>query len=131
MKLYELKESVDHYLKIGHLNGEEEVLITLDERSVGCRAYANVEIAALGIDWEWNQFRLEPTEKLCRKGRSKDDALEMHVHRYIYDNRTQLIRTCPQCERKLKKGVNYCYNCGQNVSKGERITYEQDYRTAK
>ena len=128
MTLKELKEAVDYYIKKGNLNGDEEVLITLDERSVGCRAYEKVEYAGCGIDWEQDQFRLEPAGKLCHRGRSYDNPMEMRVHKYIYDNSKQLIRRCPSCETKLKKGMKYCFQCGQDVSKGERIVYERDYR---
>lgn len=129
MTLKKLKELVDYYIGTGHLHGDEEVLITLDEPSVGCRAYESIDYAGCGIDWEANQFRLEPTEKLCHRGRSRDDAMEIRVRKYIYDNSTQFIRRCPSCESKLKKGDRYCYYCGQNVSNGERIVYERDYRS--
>lgn len=72
MKLSELNEAVQRQLKG---NGDAEVMITLSEPSVGCRAFSRVTSAGLGFDWEADQFRIEPEEKLTTCARGRDNPI--------------------------------------------------------
>ncbi|HAU86001.1 MAG TPA: hypothetical protein DCW90_11035 [Lachnospiraceae bacterium] len=67
MTLAELKKIVDSYCENKYTNPEEvNLIITLDEMSIGPRAGTGVENAFMGFDWEHNQFRIQPKDKLVR-----------------------------------------------------------------
>lgn len=130
MKLSELKRLVDLYAsETENKDANLDVVITLDEPSVGARAKSDIKGVYQGFDWEHGQLRIEPTEKLCRKGRSKDNELEMYGIRYIYDRKTTTKYHCPMCSEILPKAANYCIKCGQKVRASDKIKYEYDYRT--
>ncbi len=130
MRLSELKRLVDLYASDTENKGIDlDVVITLEEPSVGGRAKSDISDIFQGIDWEHGQLRIEPTEKLCRKGRSKDNELEMRGIRYIYDRKTTTKYHCPSCSETLPKAARYCIKCGQKVRIPDKIMYEHDYRT--
>lgn len=110
MTLNELYEIIKSYIDEGCAN--EVVLINLCERSVGARAGCGIKYIYDGIDWEHNQFRIEPEEKLCRLGRSKDDALAL-VPIKFHSSRTSY--NCPSCDGIVSKNDRYCRYCGQKV----------------
>lgn len=62
MKLKELKRIIDRYIDIGH--GDDIVLITLNDSSVGARASAGISGVFAGFDWESGQIRIEPDKKI-------------------------------------------------------------------
>ena len=110
MNLKELYEIIKHYLEIGDYE-DATVLLTLNERSIGSRASTNVSYAGIGMDWEHNQFRLEPESKICRLGNTFQDA--MLPRERIYDGRT--YRSCKRCEERVGKEDNFCKRCGQKL----------------
>ncbi len=66
MNLKEFKNIIDTIEK--RVCAEEiEVLITTSESTVGGRAYSRVKGITLGFDWERNQLRIEPNDKLIKK----------------------------------------------------------------
>lgn len=110
MNLNELKQKVDALVEDG--DGERTVVITLSQRSVGARAAVGIQGIFSGIDWEAGQLRIEPLEPICQRGRAKDDQMDVSISDCSGQRK---IRLCPVCEERVKKGSNYCANCGQRL----------------
>ena len=77
MKLKELKHKIDfvykQYSNRADIADELDVVITTNESSIGGRAKVDVIHAGRGIDWERNQFRIEPACKLIKKNEVEND----------------------------------------------------------
>ena len=88
------------------------IVITLDEPSIGSRAFTSIIMAHMGFDWENNQFRIEPKEPIARNKFSRDTPRDIRKWRDGY--------FCPKCDGSLmKKEVKesrYCRRCGQRFS---------------
>lgn len=127
MNLLELKTHIDSFVEDGF--GNSSVLISLSEPSIGARAAIGVKDVHVGIDWEHEQIRIETDEPICRRGKSKDDILDIDIHKY---SSPKQFYTCPICEEKVKKDSNYCSNCGQhlkfNESKKPVDEWKQKYK---
>ena len=87
-------------------------MLTLDEPSIGGRAFTSIIMAHMGFDWETNQFRIEPKEPIARNKFSRDTPRDIRKWRDGY--------FCPKCDGSLmKKEVKesrYCRRCGQRFS---------------
>lgn len=115
--VHELKELTVKDLKdiIDHTNENDldaRVVITLDEPSIGGRAFTSIIMAHMGFDWETHQFRIEPKESIARNKFSRDTPRDIRKWREGY--------FCPRCDGSLmKKEVkegHYCSRCGQRFS---------------
>ena len=115
--VHELKELTIKDLKdiIDRTNENDlnaRVVITLDEPSIGSRAFTSIIMAHMGFDWENNQFRIEPKEPIARNKFSRDTPRDIRKWRDGY--------FCPKCDGSLmKKEVKesrYCRRCGQRFS---------------
>ena len=131
MTLTELRDSVNHALDHWRDSDDPEVVITLSNPSVGPRASCGVIYAALGFDWEYGQFRIQPQENLRREGRTLEDPVETYVHQYLYDKRKQTIHHCRNCGYVVKKDANFCQHCGQRIKISDKIHAIKNYRTNK
>lgn len=105
----DLKDILD-YVKEDDLNAR--LVITLNEPSIGGRAFTSIIMAHMGFDWEAHQFRIEPKESLARNKFSRDTPRDIKKWRDGY--------FCPRCDGSLmKKEVKesrYCRRCGQRFS---------------
>ena len=128
MTLAQLKESIDYALLNGH-SGDESVLITLKEPSIGPRASVVVSSASCGFDWEHYQFRIEPEVPLKKDGCTRDDPIETYAVKYIYEKRTKLVHHCRNCDRPVNKDAHYCENCGQKIKISNKVAFVHDYRS--
>ena len=115
--VHELKELTVKDLKdiIDRTNENDldaRIVITLDEPSIGSRAFTSIIMAHMGFDWENNQFRIEPKEPIARNKFSRDTPRDSRKWRDGY--------FCPKCDGSLmKKEVKesrYCRRCGQRFS---------------
>lgn len=115
--VHELKELTVKDLKdiIDRTNENDldaRIVITLDEPSIGSRAFTSIIMAHMGFDWENNQFRIEPKEPIARNKFSRDTPRDIKKWRDGY--------FCPKCDGSLmKKEVKesrYCRRCGQRFS---------------
>lgn len=115
--VHELKELTVKDLKdiIDRTNENDldaRIVITLDEPSIGSRAFTSIIMAHMGFDWENNQFRIEPKEPIARNKFSRDTPRDIRKWRDGY--------SCPKCDGSLmKKEVKesrYCRRCGQRFS---------------
>lgn len=119
MNLAELKGAVDHaYNALRNYEKPEEinVVLEIDEPSVGAGASVNVVHASRGFDWENGRFNIVVAEKIVRKGRSKEDAIAPWENEYDYGNgKKTVIRDCRMCGGQVKKDNRYCVHCGQRL----------------
>ena len=115
--VHELKELTVKDLKdiIDRTNENDldaRIVITLDEPSIGSRAFTSIIMAHMGFDWENNQLRIEPKEPIARNKFSRDTPRDIRKWRDGY--------FCPKCDGSLmKKEVKesrYCRRCGQRFS---------------
>lgn len=113
MNLEELKMIVDNTIKHLHYEKPNEVpvLITLTESSMGARAATSVRYANMGFDWEKGQFRLEPNEKLVKRGNSLTDVKSVECREY----EGKKYYFCPRCQQKISKNDRYCRYCSQKL----------------
>lgn len=112
MTLAELKKTVDAYCEGEYVNPDEvNVIITLEEMSIGPRAGTGIENIFLGFDWEHNQLRIQPKEKLVRYNKQRD------IPKDILYYKLRDLHYCPTCQHPLKKtevrNNKYCPFCGQ------------------
>lgn len=128
MTLNELLEELKQYKDSIDTNDDCNVIITLDEPSVGARAGTALASVSLGFDWEHGQLRLQAADKICRLGRTKNDIMPMNNFKYIYDTRTVIKPHCPKCETQLNKTDFFCRCCGQRVNYDNNIVYTYDCR---
>lgn len=87
------------------------VLITLAESSMGARASCKVVHANLGMDWERNQFRIEPVVPLVRQGNSLLDVKEAKCKAFAGRN----YYFCSTCDQKVAKDDYFCRYCSQKL----------------
>ena len=115
--VHELKELTVKDLKdiIDRTNENDldaRIVITLDEPSIGSRAFTSIIMAHMGFDWENNQFRIEPKEPIARNKFSRDTPRDIRKWRDGY--------FCPKCDGSLMKEEvkesRYCRRCGQRFS---------------
>jgi hypothetical protein len=114
LNLSELKSTVDFTIEQLHdyENPEEiNVLITLDESSMGARASSGIRFVGMGFDWEHGQLRIEPTKKLVSKGNALTNI--KNVARFEFGG--QPYWGCPKCLQKIAKDDSYCRYCGQKL----------------
>ena len=98
--VHELKELTVRDLKdlINRTNENDldaHIVITLDEPSIGGRAFTSIIMAHMGFDWEAHQFRIEPKESLARNKFSRDTPRDIKKWRDGY--------FCPRCDGSLRK----------------------------
>lgn len=74
MVLSELKKQVDFLFDTGH--GDNLVLVTLSESSIGSRAATGITGIHSGFDWERGQARISTKKKIISYGKDRDNAME-------------------------------------------------------
>ena len=67
MNLKELKDRIDFLYEVSRNPEQINVYITISEKAIGGRAKCGVKSVGLGADWEHNQLRIEPEDKLIKK----------------------------------------------------------------
>lgn len=115
MVLSELKKQVDFLYETGH--GDNPVLVTLSESSVGSRAATGITGIHSGFDWERGQVRISTEKKIISYGKDRDEVMEPIKEDYNIGSRTRHLLLCPKCQNQLRKDDNYCGNCGQRVKR--------------
>lgn len=87
MKLKDLKHRIDfiyeQYKNRPEIPDNLDVVITTSERSIGGRAKVDVSAVHRGIDWEHNQFRIEPTCKLIKLSEVENDGRKYFLSDYV------------------------------------------------
>lgn len=115
MVLSELKKQVDSLCDNGH--GDNLVLVTLSESSIGSRAATDITGIHAGFDWECGQVRISTKNKIISYEKDRDNAMEPRREDYDIGSRIRNLLICPKCENQLRKGDNYCSHCGQRIKK--------------
>lgn len=115
MILSELKKQIDFLCDNGH--GDNLVLVTLSESSIGARAATAITGIHPGFDWEHGQVRVSTEKKIISYGKDRDNAIEPRKEDYDIGIRMRHLLLCPKCENQLRKYDDYCSNCGQRIKK--------------
>lgn len=115
MILSELKKKVDFLCDTGH--GDNPVLVTLSESSIGSRAATGITGIHSGFDWEHGQVRISTEKKIISYGKDRDNAMEPRKEDYDIETRIRHLLFCPKCENQLRKDDNYCSHCGQKIKR--------------
>ena len=115
MVLLELKKKVDFLVDSGH--GDNVVLVTLSESSIGSRAATGITGIYSGFDWEHGQIRISTDKKIISYEKDRDKVIEPRKRDYDIGTRIRHLLLCPKCENQLRKDDNYCSCCGQRVKK--------------
>lgn len=123
MNLNDLKKQVDSYVAFGH--GDDVVLITLSQPSVGGRACTGIRGIYSGIDWENGQIRIDPEKDVCLRGRAKDDVMDISIFAY---SSPRPFYCCPICREHVKKDSNYCQCCGQHIKLNPMAEPRDNYK---
>lgn len=115
MVLSELKKQVDFLCDEGY--GDNQVLVTLSESSIGSRAATGITGIHSGFDWERGQVRISTEKKIISYGKDRDNPMEPRKEDYDIGTRIRHLLLCPKCENQLRKYDDYCSNCGQKIKK--------------
>lgn len=115
MVLSEFKKQVDFLCDNGH--GDNLVLVTLSESSIGSRAATGITGIHSGFDWECGQVIISTEKKIISYGKDRDNAMEPRRVDYDIGSRIRHLLLCPKCQNQLRKDNNYCNHCGQRISK--------------
>lgn len=115
MILSELKKQVDFLYETGH--GDNPVLVTLSESSIGSRAATGITGIHSGFDWERGQVRISTEKKIISYGKDRDEVIEPIKEDYNIGSRTRHLLLCPKCQNQLRKDDNYCGSCGQRIKR--------------
>lgn len=115
MTLSELKKQVDFLCDNGH--GDNPVLVTLSESSIGSRAATCITRIHSGFDWEHGQVRISTKKKIISYEKDRDNAVEPRKKDYGIGTRIRHLLLCPKCENQLRKYDNYCSKCGQKIKR--------------
>ena len=110
MKLKELKQSIDFYISRNQNNEEKEVVVSLDQVSVGFSASSQVEQFHEGIDWDSGKFFISTKDKLIMKNKDRDIPVEIKKDP-TFNNKY----VCSACGYYVCKGDNYCRTCGNKL----------------
>ena len=108
MKLKELKTLVDELINQNY--GNREVVIDLNQPTIGTKAFSNIKSIYPGFDWEFDQIRISPNKSLIEKEKDRDKCLPkkrdlIFTKKYI----------CKACGNFVYKDDHYCHSCGQNI----------------
>lgn len=110
MKLKELKQSIDFYISRNQNNEEKEVVVSLDQVSVGFSASSQVEQFYEGIDWDNGKFFISTKDTLIMKDKDRDIPVEIKKDP-VFPKRF----ICTACGYYVCKGDNYCRTCGNKL----------------
>ena len=114
MILSELKKQVDFLCDTGH--GDNLVLVTLSESSIGSRAATGITGIHSGIDLEHGQVRISTEKKIISYGKDRDEVIEPRREDYNIGLRIRHLLFCPKCDTQLRKDDYYCSHCGQRIN---------------
>lgn len=126
MLLSEFKDQVDFLNAHGH--GENIVLLTLSESSMGSRASTEVTGIYPGSDWEHGEVRLSTKKKIISYEKDRDNAMQPRRKDYETGSRVRHLLICPKCENHLRKDDNYCSCCGQRINHNKETVPEAFYK---
>lgn len=119
MNLAELKHAVDfmHSTVRSYEKPEDlGVVLVINEPSMGGRMAVNIDSVTRGFDWEEGRINIVASEKIVKKGNSKEDVIAPYEKEYDYGNgKKTMIRDCRMCGGQVKKDNRYCAHCGQKL----------------
>ena len=104
MTLKELKDILSSYIDY---HSENDVVILLNEKSIGPHACSGIDVVFPRFDWDDGKILICPTNPLCRESRTRD----VEKDRVLWHG----VIHCPHCEHKVNKKDKYCSNCGQKL----------------
>jgi hypothetical protein len=109
MKFKQFKELIDRIYK-EKLN-DFDVIIALDEISIGGIASTNVDQIYQGIDWDMNKIIITSEKPIIKKDNSRDIPVKIK-----HDLSISSKVICPICNEYVSKSDNYCKHCGQALT---------------
>jgi len=114
MNLQEIKDIIDW--EIAHLRAYEnpndiQVLIDLNEPSVGPHASSAIKSIYMGFDWESGQIRISPVKQLISESKSRS----IPIPTVKSESGGVSFTACAKCLMKVAKDDWYCRHCGQRM----------------
>lgn len=109
MKFKQFKELIDRIYK-EKLN-DFDVIIALDEISIGEIASTNVDQIYQGIDWDMNKIIITSENPVIKKFKDRDIPVKI---KHDLSKSSKVI--CPICNEYVSKSDNYCKHCGQALT---------------
>lgn len=106
MKFKQFKNLIDRIYK--EKSHDFDVIIALDEISVGGIASTNVDQIYQGIDWDMNKIIITPENPIIKKYKDRDIPIEIKKDP-VFPKRF----ICTACGYYVCKDDNYCKHCGQ------------------
>ncbi|WP_097005318.1 zinc ribbon domain-containing protein [Lacrimispora amygdalina] len=115
MNLEEIKKQIDFIYENtpDYSRKGKEVVITLNESSIGARACTSVKLIYPGFDWEAGQIRIEPETLIVSQKKNYIDIMNI-IHRDTFDGKSR-VYVCPRCDGKINKSDKFCRYCGQKL----------------
>lgn len=106
--LKELRDCADYFIKNQPDCENFEVMIDLEEPSIGASASCTIKSMNKGFDWEHGQVRLTPAQALVRK-MTKQKLTKKN--REVMSGRTYCH--CAHCACTVGKDDKFCKDCGR------------------
>lgn len=109
MKLKDMQKIINHYCN--DLNkGDCDVVIKLDEPSIGFIACEYVDEIYSGMDWDMGRILITAKKELIHKTKDRDNPVPIK-HDPVFPKRF----VCTACGGYIHKNDNYCCSCGQKL----------------
>lgn len=107
MKLIEFKNFIDGMVETGH--GDWEVVVSLNQTSIGIEAFTKVKSIHPGFDWEYGQIRINTEDEIVKEVKEEKKNITKK------QSCCKVRRKCCSYEDFPIEIKNNCKTCGKNI----------------